>query len=120
MNAEISPQVQNQLVQLQQLQQQMQAIAGQKAQGEMTLRETESALKELEKLGEDAIVYKNVGEIMIKSDVNSLKESLSEKKETYDLRLKTLERQEERIQKRLQQLQQQLRQSLGITGAQAQ
>jgi len=42
-----------------------------------------------------------------------VKGDLSEKKETYDLRRKTLERQEERVQKKYQQLQQQLREALG-------
>lgn len=50
---------------------------------------------------------------MIKADKELVKEDLSEKKETYDLRLKTLERQEERVQKKYQQLQQQLREALG-------
>jgi len=42
-----------------------------------------------------------------------VKVELTEKKETYDVRLKSLERQEERVQTRFQQLQQQLQKALG-------
>jgi prefoldin beta subunit len=110
---EIPPQVQNQLAQLQQLKVQIEAGGRQKMQVEALLRDAESALEELEKLDENSVIYKNVGELMIKADKEAVKEDLSEKKETYDLRLKTLERQEERVQKRYQQLQQQLREALG-------
>ncbi len=113
MSNEIPPQIQNQIAQLQQLQLQMQSIGRQKMQLEVMIRETDNALQELNRLDENSIIYRSVGEIMIRSDKEKVKEDLTEKKETYDIRLKTLERQEERIQKRYQQLQQQIRQSLG-------
>ncbi|HEX58929.1 MAG TPA: prefoldin subunit beta [Methanomicrobia archaeon] len=121
MSAELPPQVQNQLMQLQQLQMQLQAIARQKMQVEAMLKDVELALEELEKLSDDAVIYRNVGELMIKASKAEVKEDLTDKKETYDLRLKTLERQEERMQKRFQQLQQQIREALGIaTGGESQ
>jgi len=112
MSMEIPPQVQNQIAQLQQLQIQLQATIRQKMQIEAMLRDTESALEELEKVGEEHVIYKSVGDLLIKSKRDEIKEELTEKKETYDLRLKTLERQEERLQKRFQQLQEQIRQAL--------
>ncbi|MHC1610655.1 MAG: prefoldin subunit beta [Candidatus Methanospirareceae archaeon] len=112
-SAEIPPQVQNLLAQLQQLKAQLEALGQQKMQVEALLRDAENALAELEKLDEDALIYKNVGGLMIKASKDEVKEDLSEKKETYGLRQKTLERQEERSQKRYQQLQQQLQQALG-------
>jgi prefoldin beta subunit len=112
-SAEIPPQVQNLLAQLQQLKVQMEALGRQKLQVEAMLRDAENALEELEKVDDDALIYKNVGELMIKAGKGAVKEELSEKKETYGLRQKTLERQEERGQKRYQQLQQQLQEALG-------
>ncbi len=112
-SSEIPPQVQNQLAQLQQLKVQLEAVGRQKMQVEALLRDSENALEELEKLDENSVIYKTVGELMIKADKELVKEDLSERKETYDLRLKTLERQEERVQKKYQQLQQQLREALG-------
>lgn len=112
-SAEIPPQVQNLLAQLQQLKAQMEALGRQKMQVEALLRDAENALEELEKVEENALIYKNIGELMIKASKDEVKEDLAEKKETYGLRQKTLERQEERGQKRYQQLQQQLQEALG-------
>ncbi|MBC8520858.1 MAG: prefoldin subunit beta [Methanomicrobia archaeon] len=112
-SGEIPPQVQNQLAQLQQLKVQIEAVGRQKMQVEALLRDSENALEELEKLDKNSVIYRGVGELMIKVDKEEVKADLSEKRETYDLRLKTMERQEERVQKKYQQLQQQLREALG-------
>lgn len=112
-SAEIPPQVQNLFAQLQQLKAQMEALGRQKMQVEALLRDAENALEELEKVDKNALIYKNVGELMIKASKDAVKEELAEKKETYGLRQKTMERQEERGQKRYQQLQQQLQEALG-------
>ncbi|VUT28071.1 MAG: Prefoldin subunit beta [Candidatus Syntrophoarchaeum sp. GoM_oil] len=118
MSQEISPQLQNQIAQLQQLQQQAQALTMQKSQIEMMLKEMDGALEELVKAGDDDVIYRNVGEILIKSDKASVQADLTEKKETFDLRLKTIERQDERVQKRFQQLQEQVKQAIGdVQGA---
>jgi len=86
---------------------------------EMVLKEVEMALEEIGKLDETSIMYRNIGELFIKSDKNDVSSDLSDKKETFGLRLKTLERQEERIQKRFQQLQQQIREAIaGSSGEQ--
>ncbi len=107
------PQVQNQLAQLQQLQQQAQAVMTQKSQIEALTREIDSALKELEKSSDDAIIYKSVGELLFRAEKPKLVEELKERKDMMDLRLKTMAKQEERIQSRFTQLQEQLKQSLG-------
>lgn len=113
MSAELPPQIQNQLAQLQQLQQQAQAMLSQKSQIEALIRETDAAVKELEKSPDDAVVYKSVGELLFKAEKPKLLEELKEKKDMMDLRLKTMTKQEERIQSRFTQLQDQLKQSLG-------
>ena len=118
MNAELPPQIKNQLAQMQQIQQQAQAIATQKNQVEITLKETDLALEELEKLEADAVVYRAIGDLMIRTERDKTKESLKEKKDTLDLRMQTLARQEERAQKRFQQLQEQLKQAIGTPSAQ--
>ncbi len=107
--------MQNQLAQLQQLKFQLEAVGRQKIQVEALLRDIEKALKELDKLDENSVIYRTVGELLIKAGKTEVQKDLSEKKETYDLRLKTLERQEERVQKRYQQLQQQLQEALSGT-----
>ncbi len=118
MNAELPPQIKNQLAQLQQIQQQAQAIAVQKNQVEISLKETELALEELEKLDKDAVVYRAIGELLIKTERDNTQEFLKEKKDTLDLRAQTLARQEERAQTRFKQLQEQLKQAIGTPSAQ--
>lgn len=117
MTTEIPAQVQHQLAQLQQVQQQAQALATQKAQVTSSLNEIEMALGELEKLDNDAVIYKNVGQLLIKGERGPIEAELVEKKDTMELRAKTLERQEERIQKRFKQLQEQLQSAIGGGGA---
>jgi prefoldin beta subunit len=118
MSSELPPQIQNQLAQLQQIQQQAQAILAQKNQVDITLKEAELALEELEKLEPDAVVYRAIGDLLIKTEREKTKEYLIEKKDTLGLRLQTLARQEERSQKRFQQLQEQLKQAIGTPTAQ--
>ena len=113
MSTEIPPQIQNQLAQLQQLQQQAQSLAAQKSQLEGMQKESEMALEELQKLPNDAIIYRAVGELQIKADKEETITKLNEKKETLSLRLQSISRQEERISKRFTQLQEQLQQAMG-------
>ena len=113
MSSELPPQIQNQLAQLQQIQQQGQALAAQKNQIEINLKETELALAEIEKLDDSAVVYRAIGDLLIKTELEKTKNSLVEKKDMLSLRTETIARQEERIQKRFQQLQEQLKQAIG-------
>jgi len=113
MSGELPPQIQNQLAQLQQLQQQAQAVISQKSQIEVLIRETDAALKELDKSSDETIIYKSVGELLFRAEKPKLIEELKERKDMMDLRLKTMSKQEERIQSRFSQLQEQLKQSLG-------
>ena len=111
-NQELPPEVQNQIRQLQQLQQQLQALISQKNQVELMQKEAEATFEELEKVDEEAMIYKNVGNLLIKSKKDQVKIDLEEKKETFDMRLKALVRQEERVKKRFDQLQEQLKSNL--------
>ncbi len=112
MSAELPPQIQNQIAQIQQIQQQAQALLNQKGQIEMMLRETKVAVKEIEASDEGAVMYKSAGEVLLRADRSALLEELTDKKDVLDLRLKTLNKQEERIKNRFDQLQEQLKQSL--------
>jgi prefoldin beta subunit len=113
MSTQIPPQIQNQLAQLQQVQQQAQSLAMQKSQIESMQKEAEMALEELEKLPEDVVIYRSVGELQVKSDKEESVSKLNEKVETLSLRLQSITRQEERISKRFTQLQEQIEQSMG-------
>ena len=99
---ELPPQVQNQLAQLQQVQQQAQALIQQKNQVEMMLHETEKALEEVKKADDKAVIYKAAGELLIKAKKDEVEKDLEEKKDSLDVRMKSLARQEERIQAKFQ------------------
>ncbi|MEM2192096.1 MAG: prefoldin subunit beta [Candidatus Hadarchaeales archaeon] len=100
----ISPQLRHQLAQFQQLQQQAQVLIAQRQQLEVLLRETEQAIQEVEKLAEDATVYRSVGPILAKTSRGEILQKLKEDKEAIDLRLKTIARQEERTIQRIKEM----------------
>ncbi len=112
----LSPQLQNKLAQFQQMQQQIQVISSQKFQLEAQLRDTERAISELEKISDDAPIYKNIGSLLIRAeDKSSIEKELSEKKETMDIRIKALDRQEKQIMQKYQNLQKELSAALSGT-----
>jgi prefoldin beta subunit len=105
---ELPPQVQEELVRLQQLQQTLQAVVSQKQQLEMDMTETDRALAELEKIVGETPVYKSVGSILVKADKQTLLSELKERKELLNTRVTVLGRQEERTRERVKDIQQKL------------
>jgi prefoldin beta subunit len=113
MTAELPPQIQNQIAQLQQIQQQIQAMAMQKSQIEAMQKESKMALDELERVTDDAIIYRSIGELIVKTDKKDSISKLKDREETLSLRLQSISRQEERLTSRFKQLQEQIQQALG-------
>ena len=101
-NPQIPPMVQEQLAKLQQTQQNFQSILMQKQQLESQKLETEKALEELKKAGDDEAVFKHAGTIMIKSDKKALLEELEEQMELAKTKASLLAKQEERLKITLQ------------------
>jgi prefoldin beta subunit len=96
-NPQIPPMVQEQLAQFQQTQQNFQSILMQKQQLESQKLETEKALEELKKAGDDEAVFKHAGTIMIKSNKKDLLEELEEQMELAKTKASLLAKQEERL-----------------------
>jgi prefoldin beta subunit len=109
---ELPPQVQEELVRLQQLQQTLQAVVAQKQQLEMDMTETDRAVTELEKVAGETPVYKSVGSILVKADKEALLTELKERKELLNTRVTVLGRQEERTRERIKDIQQKLQEKL--------
>ena len=101
-NPQIPPMVQEQLAKLQQTQQNFQSILMQKQQLESQKLETEKALEELKKVGDDEAVFKHAGTIMIKSNKKDLLEELEEQMELAKTKASLLAKQEERLKTTLQ------------------
>jgi len=109
----IPPKVQNQIAQFQQLTQQIQMVATQKMQLEAQVKELERTVQELEKTADDSAVFKNVGALLIQvKDRAGLVTELKDQKETAEVRVKTLDRQDKHLRERHQTLQQQITQAL--------
>jgi len=96
-NPQIPPEVQEQLARLQQTQQNFQSIMMQKQQLESEKHETEKALEELKKAGDDESVFKHAGTIMIKSNKKDLIDELEEHVELAKTKASLLVKQEERL-----------------------
>jgi len=109
---ELPPQLQEQLLRLQQLQQTLQSVVTQKQQVELELSETDKALAELEKSTDETPVYKSVGSILVKSNRQTLLTELKERKELMATRVTVLGKQEDRTRERLKEIQEKLQERL--------
>ncbi len=86
---------------LQLIEQNLQAMLGQKQQFQSQLFELESALKELNTTTD---AYKIVANLMIKTDTKLLVQDLQQKKELVELRVKSMEKQEEQLREKAESL----------------
>ncbi len=109
---EIPPQLREQLIRFQQLQQTLQAIVSQKQQLELESIEVDRAISELEKASDDAPIYKSVGAILMRADKGALLNELRERKELISTRITVLGKQEARTRERLKELQDKLQERL--------
>lgn len=98
------------------MQQTLQAVVTQKQRLEIEMNEAERAVTELEKITDQAPVYKMVGSIMVKAERQNLLTELKERKELLNTRVTVLAKQEERARNRVKEIQDDLQQKLGPAG----
>lgn len=91
--------------QLQHAEQNMQQLLMQKQSFQAQLLEIESAQEEMKKTD---VVYKVVGNLMLKSKKEDVEKELIEKNEIIALRLKNIEKQEKNVQDSVQKLRQEI------------
>ena len=108
----LPPQVQERLLRLQQLQQTLQSVLGQKQQVELEQMEINQALEELQKLTDEAVIYKATGSLLIKSDRAKVMADLNDRKELLSTRVTVLGKQEERLRAQVKDVQTKLQQDL--------
>ncbi|HKW42868.1 MAG TPA: prefoldin subunit beta [Thermoplasmata archaeon] len=113
---DISPQIQNQIAQYQNLQQQLQVLGSQRVQLEAKLREIEGTLEELSKISKETPVYKSIGMLLVRQeDRDALKKELEEHKETLTIRVKSLQKQEKALSERYESLASKIQAALGTS-----
>jgi prefoldin beta subunit len=110
--SKLPPQVQERLLRLQQVQQTLQSVLTQKQQVEIELTEIEQALGELQNMTEDAVIYKTIGTLLVKSEKTKITTDLNERKELLNTRTTVLAKQEERLRAQVKDLQAKLQQDL--------
>ncbi len=115
------PWLQEQVARLQNLQQNLQSIMGQKQHLEMEQLETERALEVLKKAADADAVFKSAGPLLIKSTKQNLITELEEKKELSNTRVTVLSKQEVRIKENLKEVEDKIKTMLqGQAGVQPQ
>ncbi len=113
----IPAKLQNDLRQFQRLQQDLSAVAQQRLQMDLKLRETTRTLEDLKTLPEDATLYRPIGGLLVKAkDRAEVEGILTEEKETLEVRVKALERQENHLKERYTEMQKELSDALQAAG----
>ena len=111
----LPPQLQEQLIRLQQLQQTLQVVVSQRQQLELELSEIEKALGELEKMTDKAVIYKSIGSLLVRSYRKNVMSELKERQDLANTRVTVLSRQEKRARERIKELQRRIQDRLGPT-----
>jgi prefoldin beta subunit len=83
-----------------------------KQQYEAELREVEKAISEIEKLPQEARIYKSVGNFLLPQSRDSALQELKDRKELLELHLKTLSRQESMLREQLEKLREEINKEL--------
>ncbi len=92
------------------LEQKLQNSILQKQAFQIELAETESALKEIEKSGDE--IFKIIGQLMIKSEKSKIHEELLNKKKILELRIKSFEKQENLLNEQSEKIRNEISQSI--------
>jgi prefoldin beta subunit len=92
------------------LEQKLQNSMMQRQSFEMELAETNSALEEIKKSGDE--VFKIIGQLMIKSEKSKIKEELLNKNKILELRIKAFEKQEVSLGEQLEKLRDEITKSM--------
>jgi len=108
---DVDQETQKQIQELQVLEQNLQSVLMQKQSFQLETSEIENSLTEIQKASGD--VYKIVGQIMIKSDKENIEKELKQKQELVNVRLKSLDKQEEEISKRAESLREEVLGKIG-------
>ncbi|MDT7891151.1 MAG: prefoldin subunit beta [Thermoproteota archaeon] len=102
MSQQLPPEIQNLVLKARQLEEQLRLVVTRRQQIKLELLEIESVKEELEKLPDDSVVHKQVGNVLIKKDKKSVYEEINDRKETLQLQDLALEKQEANLRKQFE------------------
>jgi prefoldin beta subunit len=90
----------------------------QKQQVDMEKNEVEQTLTELAKTADDAVIYNNIGSLLVKTEKAKVLENLNERKSLLETRSTVINRQEERIKAQVKESQTKLQEDLSPVSGQ--
>jgi prefoldin beta subunit len=109
--------LQNEIRQYQRLQQDLSQVSQQRVQIDLKLRETTHTLEELKGLPDDAVIYRPLGGLLVKAkSKKEVEELLTDDKETLEVRVKALERNENQLKERYTTMTKELSDALQAAG----
>ena len=106
---EISKDAQAKISRLQMMEQNMQQLHAQKQAFQTELFELESAIKEI---GTATKAYKIIANVMVEGKKDVLEQDLKQKKEVVELRVKSIEKQEEQLKSKAKEIQEEVMKEL--------
>lgn len=94
------------------MQQTLQAILAQKQQVELEKTDVDQTVNEVQKLPDDAVIYKAIGSVLVKGDKAQILSELTERRSLLDKRREIVAKQEERLRAQLKEVQTKLQEEL--------
>lgn len=111
--AEVSETLRAEVRRYQDLVEKLRLIATNRQQIQLQLAEINEALRELSSVDDSAPVYKVAGSIIVAKKKNDVVNELNNLKESLEIRIKSLEKQEELLKDQLKELERKLAKKLG-------
>jgi prefoldin beta subunit len=109
--------LQNEIRQYQRLQQDLSQVSQQRVQIELKLRETTHTLEQLSPLPDDTVIYRPIGGLLVKAKgKQEVVDLLTDDKETLEVRVKALERNENQLKERYTTMTKELSDALQAAG----
>ncbi len=113
----IPAKIQNDIKQFQRLQQELGAVQQQRLQMDLKLRELTHTLEELQSVPEEAPIYRPIGGLLVRAQTKKeVQGLLTDEKETLEIRLKAVERQENHLKERYTTMQKEITEELQSAG----
>jgi len=108
--AALTKEYQEKIQKIQVTEQSMQNLLSQRQQLQQQLSEIDTALSEMKT---STRTYRIIGSIMVETDKEKLTKDLSGKKEVVELRIRSIEKQEEKLKEKMKSLQEELMKEMG-------
>ena len=105
---QITPEQQEDIQRFNQLVQQLEAIRMNLQQQELEKRDVDIALKETKDMDSSSVIYRSAGRLLFQSNVEDVKNHLTEEQEKIEVRLSSLTKREKKLVSSVKELQEKL------------